>query len=216
MNRDVGALVAFALTLLACGGKEVGRRRSRGWNGRALRLRRSPGSTIAMHAAPLSAATVISTSAGWATSRLGRANGDGIGPRLAHLLEFGVGFRWHASPAARRASPRRARLCKLRKRPAHLELHPIARGVGSSGPFAGCHPPTEIDVAWIEDTPSAPTGDLHFTRYRPDFTLLSDTRCFGPTDATPVGVAASGSGWTQATLDGHCDQQRRRSLPGAT
>jgi hypothetical protein len=61
---------------------------------------------------------------------------------------------------------------------------------------------TEIDVAWNENAPSIPTPDLHFSRYRSDFTLLSDTRCFGPADASLVGVAALGNGWVVGTLTG--------------
>jgi hypothetical protein len=61
---------------------------------------------------------------------------------------------------------------------------------------------TEVDVAWIEVAASVPSPDLHFTRLRPDFTLLSDTRCFGPADSYGVGIASLGAGWVVGTLNG--------------
>ena len=62
---------------------------------------------------------------------------------------------------------------------------------------------TEIDVAWIESAlPNVPSQGMHFSRYRSDFTLLSDTRCFGPADASLAGVAALGNGWVVGTLTG--------------
>ena len=60
----------------------------------------------------------------------------------------------------------------------------------------GRNPQPEIDVAWIEVAASVPSPGLHFTRRRPDFTLLSDTRCFEPADSSRVGIASLGAGWS--------------------
>jgi hypothetical protein len=61
---------------------------------------------------------------------------------------------------------------------------------------------SEVDVAWVEIAATVPTQDLHFARLRPDFTVLSDTRCFGPADASGVGIAPLGNGWVVGTLTG--------------
>jgi hypothetical protein len=61
---------------------------------------------------------------------------------------------------------------------------------------------TEVDVAWIEVAATVPGPSLHFTRFQPDFTWLSDTRCFGPADSSGVGIASLGAGWVIGTLTG--------------
>jgi hypothetical protein len=56
---------------------------------------------------------------------------------------------------------------------------------------------TEIDVAWAEGS----AGGLHFTRFRPDLTVLSDLACLPGLTARSVALANMPSGWLIATTN---------------
>jgi hypothetical protein len=56
---------------------------------------------------------------------------------------------------------------------------------------------TEIAVAWSE----ASAGGLHFTRFSPDLTVLSDVACFPGLDVGSVSLVSMTSGWLIATTN---------------
>jgi len=66
---------------------------------------------------------------------------------------------------------------------------------------------TEIDVAWVEAVQPTPPAKprTHFTRFAPDFHVLSDTSCFGPADAMWVSLAPSSAGWLVSVAGGAGD-----------
>jgi hypothetical protein len=67
--------------------------------------------------------------------------------------------------------------------------------------FAVAAGDAEIDMVWLETTAAdaGSTSTLHFTRFGPDFSLLTDTRCFGPPTAS-VSLARLGAGWVVGVL----------------
>ena len=183
MSRDGGARAALALTLLSCGGKEVG---SVGTGAGAQVLAAcSVGQQGATSARLLSAAMVTSTHAPGGDSLTEACDGADLGSRTCASLGYFGGTL--ACTSSCDLDEERCVSCGSDAR-----ISACVRSVAGTTPagLSLASTTTEIDVAWIESAPSVPSQDMHFTRYRSDFTLLSDTRCFGPSDASTVGVAA--------------------------
>jgi hypothetical protein len=195
MSGDGGARAALALTLLSCGGKEVG---SVDMGAGAQVLAACSVGQGRGDICPLSLCGNghIDTCPG-GDSLTEACDGMDLGSRTCASLGYFGGTL--ACTSSCDLDEERCVSCGSDAR-----ISVCVRSVAGTAPagLSLAATTTEIDVAWIESAPDVSRQDMHFTRYRSDFTLLSDTRCFGPSDASTVGVAALGNGRVVGTLTG--------------